>query len=212
MQPLQNILECYNRTASNYADKFIDELNHKHLDRLLLKSFIEENINRGRIIDLGCGPGQTTKFLSDHDVSDIVGVDISEQMIAVARRLHPHLIFEVGDMLNLPYPEKSFGSAIAFYSIVHFDITEVDKAFKEICRVLKDEGEFLFSFHVGNNTIHMDEFLDHHVDIDFYFFETKPIIETAKNAGFNIVDVIERHPYEGVEYPSRRAYLWCKKL
>jgi hypothetical protein len=39
MQDQKNIIDCYDKTAKNYADKFIDELNHKHPDRILFKIF-----------------------------------------------------------------------------------------------------------------------------------------------------------------------------
>jgi ubiquinone/menaquinone biosynthesis C-methylase UbiE len=207
----QNIIDCYNKTAKNYAEKFNDELNHKHLDRILLKHFVDENINRGRLIDLGCGPGQTTKFLADHELTDIVGIDISEEMIEVAKKINAHLQFDKGDILKLQYPDNTFGSAIAFYSIVHFDDEQVSIAFKEVKRVLKEEGQFLFSFHVGEEVIHLEDFLEHKVNIDFYFFETNKLIDLVKETGFTIIDVIERQPYKDVEYPSTRAYVWVKK-
>jgi SAM-dependent methyltransferase len=207
----QNIIDCYNKTAKNYADKFINELNHKHLDRILLKCFVDENINKGKLIDLGCGPGQTTKFIADQELTDIVGIDISEEMIKVAKEINPHLQFETGDILKLEYPGNTFGSAIAFYSIVHFNYEQVRAAFKEIKRVLKEDGQFLFSFHVGEEIVHLDDFLEHKVNIDFRFFDTEKIIGLVKETGFEIIDVIERQPYRDVEYPSRRAYIWVKK-
>ncbi|HUS00832.1 MAG TPA: class I SAM-dependent methyltransferase [Chitinophagaceae bacterium] len=211
MQQHQNIIDCYNKTAKIYADKFINELNHKHLDRILLKCFVDENINKGKLIDLGCGPGQTTKFIADQELTDIVGIDISDEMINVARSINPHLQFETGDILRLGYPDNTFGSAVAFYSIVHFTHEQVRSAFKEVKRVLKEDGQFLFSFHVGEDVVHLDEFLEHKVSIDFYFFDTVKVIELATEMGFEIIDVIERQPYKDVEYPSRRAYVWVKK-
>ncbi len=165
-QKQKDIIDCYDKTAKNYADKFINELSEKHLDRILLKSFASENSDKGKLIDLGCGPGQTTKFLSDSGVTDILGIDISAQMIASAKNINPQLHFDTANVLKLKYPDNFFGSAIAFYSIVHFDYGQVRTAFKEIKRVLKDNGQLLFSFHIGNNTVHLDNFLDHKVNIE----------------------------------------------
>lgn len=210
MQEQKDIIHCYDKIAKNYADKFINELSYKHLDRILLKSFASENLDRGKLIDLGCGPGQTTKYLFDCGLTDIIGIDISPQMIKVAQNINPQLHFDTADILNLKYPDKIFGSAIAFYSIVHFDYGQIKSAFKEIKRVLSDKGQFLFSFHIGDNVVHLDEFLDNKVNIDFYFFETNKIVDLLAEAGFEIIDIIEREPYKDVEYPSRRAYIWAK--
>src|SRR5450432_405746 len=116
----QQVIACYDRVTEKYALNLFDELSKKPLDRILLRQFAEENFAKGKMIDLGCGPGQTTKFLFDLGVEDITGVDISPSMISKAKQLGPHLHYEVQDMLKLNYPDKSFGSAIAFYSIVHF--------------------------------------------------------------------------------------------
>jgi ubiquinone/menaquinone biosynthesis C-methylase UbiE len=211
MQEQKDIIDCYDKTAENYAGKFIDELSHKHLDRILLNSFASENRDNGKLIDLGCGPGQTTKYLSDCGLKDILGIDISSKMITVAKNINPSLNFETADILSLKYSDRVFGSAIAFYSIVHFDYLQVKTAFKEIKRVLTDNGQFLFSFHIGDNVVHLDDFLDHQVNIDFYYFETNKIIDLLTEIGFEIIDIIEREPYKNAEYSSKRAYIWTKK-
>lgn len=210
MQEQKDIIDCYDKTAKNYADKFIDELSHKHLDRILLKSFASENCDKGKLIDLGCGPGQTTKYVCECGLTDILGVDISPNMVTVAKNINPQLNFETADILSLKYPDRFFASAIAFYSIVHFDYGQIKTAFKEIKRVLTDNGQFLFSFHIGDNLVHMDNFLDHQVNIDFYFFEITKMMDLLTETGFEIIDVIERQAYKDVEYPSKRAYIWTK--
>ncbi|HYK45784.1 MAG TPA: methyltransferase domain-containing protein [Parafilimonas sp.] len=207
-----DIIDCYNKTAKNYAEKYLNELSQKHLDQVLLKSFAAENASRGKMIDLGCGPGQTTKFLSDCGVQNIIGTDISPEMINVAISVNPQLSFEIADMLCLKYPDRYFGSAIAFYSIVHFTYEQLPLAFNEIKRVLANNGEFLFCFHIGNELVHLDNFLDKPVNIEFHFFEVNKITTLIKEAGFEIIDTIERQPYPNVEYPSKRAYIWVKKL
>ncbi|MDB5120298.1 MAG: hypothetical protein JWN56_1516 [Sphingobacteriales bacterium] len=101
MQDQKKVIDCYNKTATSYADKFNDELNNKHLDRILLQAFAVENSSKGKLIDLGCGPGQTTKFLSNCGVTDLVGMDISPAMVTVAKHRNPSLQFEIADMLSL---------------------------------------------------------------------------------------------------------------
>jgi len=206
-----HIQSAYNATAENYAKEFMDELSHKHLDRLLLKQFTEEN-KGGNCIDFGCGPGQTTKFLFDCGMKDIIGTDLSPAMIAKAEELNPQIRFETVDMLNLQYQDNTFSSAIAFYAIVHFTMEELKLAFTEIKRVLKNNGQFLFSFHIGTEMKHVDNFLNKNVSLDFYFFETEKVIKLLEETGFTIVDAIERFPYKDAEYPSKRAYLWVKKI
>ena len=211
MQEQANIIQAYNKTAEKYAEKFIDELKAKHFDRMLLKDFAEENAAAGKMIDLGCGPGQTTDFLYHCGARDIVGTDISPAMIQVAKKINPEMHFQMADMLCLDYADGSFGSAIAFYSIVHFTYPQVKVAFEEIQRVLKPGGRFLFSFHIGNEMIHLDHFLEQEVNMDFYFFDVEIILGLLKESGFEATDIMQRYPYAGVEYASQRAYIQARK-
>ena len=211
MQSSQNVIDCYNKTAINYADKFMNELECKHLDKILLKAFITENVGSGKLIDLGCGPGQTTRFLFDNGFANVTGADISPEMIKVAQQANPQLKFEVADMLSLQYADNYFAAAIAFYAIVHFDYDQVGTALKEINRVLIPGGHLLFSFHIGNNTVYIDDFLDQQVSIDFYFFEVEKIRQIVIETGFEITDILQSQPYKDVEHPSERAYIWVRK-
>ena len=115
-------------------------------------------------------------------------------------------------MLSLDFPDGHFAAAVAFYAIVHFNTDQLATAFAEIHRILQPSGQFLLSFHIGTELIHRDEFFGEQVDIDFSFFQTEPVIQLLKTTGFKILDAIERYPYEGVEYPSKRAYLWVEKV
>jgi SAM-dependent methyltransferase len=210
-QSREKIIKTYNATAENYAAERIDELYRKPLDRLLLKEFAFLNKNKGICGDFGCGPGQTTKFLYDHGVKNIIGIDLSPAMIEAAQRLFPEIKFKTGDLLNLSYDPDYFTCGVAFYSIVHFTYDQIKVAFSEVNRVLKKGAPFLFSFHVGDKTVHFDKANDIDVDIDLFFFQTEKIIEVLSETGFAIVDAIERYPYEDVEYQSKRGYIWAEK-
>jgi ubiquinone/menaquinone biosynthesis C-methylase UbiE len=212
MQPKEKIIKTYNATAESYAATRIDELYNKHFDRMVLKEFAHLNKDRGTCADFGCGPGQTTKFLFDAGVKNIVGIDISSGMVNIAQRLFPYIKFETGDLLALPYNANHFASAIAFYAIVHFDYDQIAKAFREVNRVLKKEAHFLFSFHVGDETVHFDTANGIDVDIDLNFLQTDRILKLLRDNSFRIIDTVERLPYPDVEYATKRAYVWAEKL
>lgn len=211
MQTSRNIIECYDKTAQRYATEFQHELDHKHFDRLVLRAFAQENIARSPLLDLGCGPGQTTAFLAACGLPDVLGLDISPEMVKQAQLMHPQLHFATGDILQLAFTNNSVGAAIAFYSLIHFEPAQLRMALREILRVLRADGQLLFSFHIGEQIIHRDEFLEQEVNIDFHFLIPDAVVSLLREVGFNVVDVLERHPYPNVEYPSRRAYVWVQK-
>lgn len=210
-QDQQGVMTSYDAMADEYSRQLKDELSYKHLDRILLKAFAEENKSKGLMLDLGCGPGQTTYFMSNCGVGDLNGIDLSPVMIEHAKALYPGISFLVGDMLDLPYIDASVGSVIAFYAIVNFDLNGVSQVVQETYRVLKHGSDFLFSFHIGEGVKHMDTMMGASVDIDFYFFGVDVIKDLALNAGFELVDIVERYPYKDVEYQGKRAYIWLRK-
>lgn len=54
-----------------------------------------------RIVDLGCGPGNSTAVLRERwPTAEIVGVDSSSAMIAAAKAEHPHGHWEIGDIAS----------------------------------------------------------------------------------------------------------------
>lgn len=211
MNSTDKILHCYNQVAEDYAIERWDELSRKRIDQLLLKEFASVNKDKGPCADFGCGPGQTTKFLYDNGLENIVGIDLSPAMVKVAQRLSPHIKFESGDLLNIAFPSGYLGSALAFYAIVHFNHDQVRTCFTEINRVLKTGGDFLFSYHAGDEVVHFDKAHDKEIDIDLFFFKTEDIVQLLKETGFKVIDAIERRPNEEMEYPTRRAYVWAEK-
>ncbi|UYZ64555.1 class I SAM-dependent methyltransferase [Hymenobacter weizhouensis] len=211
MQTPRNIIDCYDKTAQRYAAEFRHELDHKHFDRLVLRAFAQENATRGPVLDLGCGPGHTTAFLAACGLPDVLGLDISPEMVKQARLEHPQLRFTTGDILHLAFADSSVGAAIAFYSLIHFEPAQLHVALSEIRRVLQPGGQLLFSFHIGAEIVHRDEFLGEVVSIDFRFMLPDAVVPLLRETGFAVLDVLERHPYPDVEYPSRRAYVWVAK-
>ena len=204
-----DIRESYDSAAAAYAEHLSEELAGKPLDRHLLNRFAEETRGRGLVADLGCGPGHVARHLGERGVT-IVGFDISPTMVAVAQRLNPALDFRVEDMRRLSTSDASLVGVVLFYSIVHFDLTELAPILREARRVLVPGGVALVSFHVGEQVVHVDDLFGARVSLDFRFHVPDRIVEALRSANLAVIEHIEREPYEGAEYPSRRCYLLAR--
>jgi len=203
--------ESYDKVAAEYAVEFSDELNHKPFDRKLLNWLIEKVGALGPICDMGCGPGQIAKYLSDHG-AEVRGVDLSPEMVRQAQLLHPEIAFEQGDMLALDkIADDALGGIAAFYSLIHVPRNFVVKALTEFKRVLRPGGCILMTHHIGSNSVHRNEWFGKEVALDFLFFETEEMKDYITRAGLILEEVIERDPYRDFEYPSRRAYTFARK-
>lgn len=207
---LASLQTSYDRVAAEYADRFFDELSHKPLDRALLDWFAGEARALGPVADIGCGPGQSTRYLHERGVP-VVGIDLSPGMVATAQRLTPAVPFRQGSMLSLDVEDGAWGGILALYAIVHLSPDEVPVALAEMYRALRPGGLLLASFHLGTECVHLDEWWGHAVSLDFYFHGWEPVVRDMTAAGFEIEARVERRPYEGVEYPSQRAYLMARK-
>jgi len=199
----------YDSVAAAYVEHLYDELAKKPLDRHLLNRFAEEVRDRGTVADLGCGPGHVARYLHDQGVR-ILGIDLSPEMVRWARELNPGLDFRVGDIRSLDLPDASLAGIVAFYSIIHLEPAEISVAFSEIRRVLAPEGVLLLAFHIGDQTLHLDDLWGHTVSLDFRFLVPREVIAALGSSGLSVTESTEREPYDGAEYPSRRCYLFAR--
>jgi SAM-dependent methyltransferase len=206
-----DVRDSYDSAAEAYAQHLSSELDHKPLDRHLLNRFAEETRGRGLVGDIGCGPGHVARYLHERGVST-VGVDLSPAMIACAARMNPGLDFQVGDMRDLGLPSASLGGLVAFYSIVHFDPSELRSIMRELRRVLAPGGIALVTFHVGDQVVHLDDLFGAPVNLDFRFHAPADVVASMMSERLAVLEHVEREPYEGVEYPSRRCYLLAKAV
>lgn len=204
------VADQYDTLAEEYAEKFRGEHDRKLLDREILHRFSREIAGRKPVWDFGCGPGHTTEYLRNLGL-EISGLDISRKLIDQARAIHPGLQFRKGNILDLEFADNSIAAVVAFYAIVHFVEEQVGRAFDQIFRVLQPSGVFLITYHVGEATVHLEEFLGKRIDLDFMFFGTDFILGCLERSGFERIEVIERDPYPDVEYQSRRAYVLARK-
>jgi ubiquinone/menaquinone biosynthesis C-methylase UbiE len=200
----------YDRVAADYTANIADELAGKPLDRALLQAFAEQLGTLDPVADLGCGPGHVAAFLARSGVR-VEGFDLSQGMIAQAHQRYPTLTFRQGDMRSLAVADATFGGITAFYSIIHLNEDELVPTFQEWWRVLRPSGSVLVAFHIGEHVVHLDEWWQHTVDLDFRFLSIGSVTAALEHAQFTIEALIQRSPYPDIEHPSQRGYVLARK-
>ena len=101
-----------------------------------------------RVLDAGCGTGRMSAYLAARGCL-VEGVDLSPGMVAMARRDHPGLPFEVGSLSALPHADAVFGGVLLWYSIIHTPPSGVAAVFAEVSRVLRPGGYVLVATQAG---------------------------------------------------------------
>ena len=108
---------------------------------------------KSRVLDVGCGTGHPIDvYLNDNGFS-VVGIDISENMIHEAQKLHlSHAAFEVADYLEFHSAEK-FDAIIAFDSIWHIEEARQEQIYRKASSLLNNNGYFLFTHGKKRGTV-----------------------------------------------------------
>lgn len=203
-----NTRTFYDTVAEDYAEQFRDVLTVSPLDRVLMDGFAELVGDGGRVADLGCGPGRVTGYLASLGLS-VFGLDLSESMLAIARRENPGLRFERGSMLELDLPDGALAGAVSWYSSIHTPVDELPRLFAEFHRVLASGGHLLVAFQAGDEDRHHDRPWGRPVALTFLRRQPEQMIELLRAAGFTLVSRTVREP--GPEEVSQQAFLIARR-
>ncbi|WP_431874018.1 class I SAM-dependent DNA methyltransferase [Amycolatopsis sacchari] len=199
---------AYDTVAADYAEVLRDLLADSTFDRAMLGAFAEL-VPEGRVAEIGCGPGRIAAHLASLGL-DVFGVDLSPQMVEVARERYPGLRFEVGTMLALDLPDASLDGLVAWYSIIHTPPGRLPEVFAEFARVLKPGGYLLLAFQAGDDhRHHIERAYNHDVSLDAYRLSPDRIGELLSAAGFEETARLLRRP-EGFE-KTPQAYLLSQR-
>jgi len=95
----------------------------------------------GKVLDVACGTGDMVVELlrTRHAASlQVTGVDLSEEMLAIAKRKAPQAEYRLADAEHLPFGDASFDAVICAFGVRNF--VHLEQGLKEMVRVLKPGG------------------------------------------------------------------------
>jgi ubiquinone/menaquinone biosynthesis C-methylase UbiE len=178
------VRDAYAVRAGEYIDLFgsIDAAATVDRERVLTWALGVD----GRIIDVGCGPGQWTSFLAAHGV-DVEGVDPVPEFVEHARREHPGVAFAIGEAERLDADDASVGGVLAWYSLIHARPDEIDAPLAEFARCVCAGGGLAIGFFEGPQLLPFD-----HAVTTAYFWPVALLSARVERAGFSVTDVHTR--------------------
>lgn len=183
---LSNTRSSYDTDASGYAEKvrgLLDEMPYLRASLALFAELVH-GAGGGPVLDVGCGTGYVTDYLHDAGV-EAFGIDLSPEMIAIARRDHPDLHFEVGTMTDLDLADDSVAGIVAFWSVIHVPDHAMPGVCEEFRRVLRPQGRLLVGFHVGDETRHTSEgYTGRPINVDSHHRRPSKVRGWLADAGF----------------------------
>ena len=177
-------------------------------EKELFDTYIDKTLN---VLDIGCGAGRTTAYLKTIS-NKIIGIDVSDKMVDVAKAGFPTIEFKTMDAVDLQFADASFDAAVFSFNGIDYIYPEEhrNKAYNEIHRVLKSGGVFIYSSHVIPspfngffefcnfllNVITLKVFKSYRFEVHkngivfSYYGNDKKEIQALNDAGFKMIEVV----------------------
>jgi 2-polyprenyl-3-methyl-5-hydroxy-6-metoxy-1,4-benzoquinol methylase len=137
-------VQFYDARAARYFDEWKDN----QLLMPLLRCLVSLVPPKPRILDVGCGPGVESRRLVDLG-AEVVGIDLSEKSLQLARQYVPQARFLRMDVLDLDFASSSFDGVLDSAVLFHFTEDEQRHILKTIHRILNRDGLLLSIYRTG---------------------------------------------------------------
>jgi|SRR3990172_419921 len=175
-------INTYNKIAKIYTKKYFEDFSDiKYIDRFL--TYLSK---KSKILDVGCGPGMSTKYLLNKDYI-AEGIDLSLEMLRIAKEKNPEAMFTLMDMRKLNYKPDSFDGLLVSYSLIHIPSKDIPSTLKGFNKILKPNGYILIIVQKGRKDSIVNEPFNPDEKMFVNFFTIKRLTNYLEDAGFKIV-------------------------
>lgn len=182
----QTIL-AYNKNAKRYNAKFADFVAYKAKIIEFGKGFIPKG---ARILDLGCGPGNNiTTLQSQNNSYSFTGVDLSNDLLNIAKENHPSSTFLHQNICTLEVGANvEYESILASFCVVHLTHVETKKLIQYISKSLVQGGSLYISFMEGDSSgFESTSFSED--EIFFNYYQAADIIKMLSDCGLEVKEM-----------------------
>ena len=175
----RSVVESYDGIAEKFAARWVD---HPPLGPL--EKFLDLLPHQAVILDAGCGPGHHASFLAERG-HDVVGVDLSEGMLRIARRRDAAIRFARMDVQALEFPPATFDAIWCAGTAMHVPREEVVSLFRGFRRVVRPAGVVGINMQIARRS----EVVNYDADRRFfeYYRSGDEIAGLARRAGLVVV-------------------------
>lgn len=137
----------YDKIAKPYAKEFSKPSEY-------IDDFLAQLHKNGKIFDVGCGVGVDSGYMVSRGF-EVIGIDLSKEMLNIARQKFPQIDFRQLDIRELDFPPQFLDGILASYSLIHIPKKDVPDLLKKFHRILKKDGAIYIALQEGKS----EEFL-----------------------------------------------------
>ena len=150
---MRDILDLNKRAWDNIAERYDERSGALKEFSEVFKTFMGKLPENGRVLDLGCGTGLPYAKHMVENGFDVVGVDLSEEMVKVAAKNVPGAKFVQRSMSEIKYRDE-FNGVISSFSMLLLPPDLFRETASRIYSVLVDGGYFYLSLNEPGNDSH----------------------------------------------------------
>lgn len=138
----ENVKLIFDTYAQSYQEKFMNV--DRYSESLeSLSGFLKD---KDSVLDIGCGPGNISRYLLEkHPNLQLLGIDLSPNMIELAGRNNPSANFQVLDCRNIELLSDSFDVIVCGFCLPYLSQKEVRSLIRKVSALLKPFGFFYLS-------------------------------------------------------------------
>lgn len=183
----ENIHRVYEKYAKNFNEKIASLTLYNESYNYLL-NFIR---NGSAVLDLACGPGNVSSTIKTVKPRlAITCVDISEEMIAIAKTRIPSARCFVGDICEVTF-QNEFDCVICAFAIPYLDLMETGALFEKINQSMKNEGVFYISFMEGSKKGFEKTSFTGNDELFIYYHPQKAVLELLNQSSLSVIKTFE---------------------
>jgi SAM-dependent methyltransferase len=182
----------YGEWVASYEDTVEDAMDVALLDELREVPWSSV----GAVADLGCGTGRTATWMREHGVGVIDGVDLTPEMLEVARGRGVYRRLVEGDVSATGLDSEGYD--LVMTCLVDEHLAEIEPLYAEAFRLARPDGTFvLVGFHphfimAAGMPTHFDSASGEPVAIDTYVHLLSEHVTAGLAAGWRLVEMRER--------------------
>ncbi|HET7302701.1 MAG TPA: class I SAM-dependent methyltransferase [Candidatus Saccharimonadales bacterium] len=181
-----DITEKYNKTAKEYAESRIGTEDTAELAKL--QTLLRPG---SKVLDVGCAAGRDTGILKDMGFA-VVGSDLADKLLDIAKQTHPDIEFVLADMRQLPFADKAFSAIWASAVLHHVTKTEMPTVLREFRRVLAPQGLLYIHTKAGQGVLRTKEETVKGEGREFELVTAKELHEMLQSVGFTRIELEEK--------------------
>ncbi|MGA2666897.1 MAG: class I SAM-dependent methyltransferase [Patescibacteria group bacterium] len=200
------VQNTYDKIADKYHERYSE---YSEFFLKFSKEFMNLLPKKARILDLGCGSGRDSKFFSEKGYK-VTGVDFSENMLAIAKKVAPKAKFIKQDLRKIKFLENSFDGVRCSFVLLHLKRNEIPSLLHKIHQILKKNGVLFISTKQGEGEIVEKESLDQSFEMFETFFQKDELEQLVIDAGFELL--LTDLGYDRYENDEKIIVILAKKI